>query len=108
VRDNLERVQPISPDDVAKKKAETIPDAVVAAWNRLIAEKWNGSSSRITQDEAVLAVMAAMRIESRREVFDKGYLEVEALYRSRNWKVVYDKPDYTESYSAFFVFSAKK
>jgi hypothetical protein len=44
----------------------------------------------------------------RAVVFDKGWLDVESIFRAEGWKVKYDKPAYCETYKAFFVFSRKK
>lgn len=41
------------------------------------------------------------------EVFKKGWLNVEYLFRAAGWEVQYDKPGYNETYEAYFTFSKK-
>ena len=41
---------------------------------------------------------------NRNEIFNKGWLNIEEVYRSAGWKVNYDKPAYNESYDAYFTF----
>jgi len=41
---------------------------------------------------------------NRAEIFDKGWLNVEEVYRAAGWAVEYDKPGFNESYSATFTF----
>ena len=96
-------LRPISPVEVAARKARTLPDEVVEAFNHLIAKNWGGRESVVKQDDAVKHICAALEIE-RGEVFSQGLLEVEEVYRSQGWKVEYDKPGYCETYGAFFVF----
>ena len=79
------------------------PDAVFDAFNELIAQKFSGGSATIKQDD-VVALMVQKGLD-RQEIFDKGWLDVERVYRSQGWKVQYDKPGYNESYAANFTFS---
>jgi len=103
------KVKPISPADVEEVKAANIPDFVFEVFNEWIAKKWNGTCSRIDQDEIMLDIMAEIEAKglgySRNEVYDNYWLDVEEAYRSMGWKVVYDKPGYCEAYAANFKFS---
>jgi len=45
--------------------------------------------------------------KTRDEVFDKGWLNIEPMYRAAGWKVVYDKPAYNESYEPTFTFTKR-
>ena len=44
----------------------------------------------------------------RADVFSKHLLDFEPVFRTKGWKVVYDKPSYCEHYEAFWTFSPKK
>lgn len=98
-------VEALAPHEVASALKASMPDAVLESFNALIAENFNGSSATVYQKDVV------SRLEqlghSRAKVFDKGWLNVEDIYRARGWKVVYDKPGYCESYDAHFTFSKK-
>jgi hypothetical protein len=99
------KIKPITPDEVVSKKIECIPDEVIAAFNELIAEAWNGRSAFVYQDAAV------KRISDKLAMVDKtykiGYLDVEPIFEQAGWKVVYDKPGYNETGRSFFTFSKK-
>lgn len=98
----------ISPSEAAGRKAEIIPPEVIKVWDDLIAKAWDGTSSRITQDEAVMALVNKVSpLKPRQHVFDSGWLDIEPIYRAAGWSVKYDKPAYCENYDAYFVFSAK-
>ena len=100
-------VEPISPSDVKK----IIPDFVIEAVNQLIMEKWDGYEAVILQDD-IMDIVSSDDPDndkpSRREVFDKGWLDFEPLYREKGWDVEYDKPAYNEFYKAKFIFKPKK
>lgn len=96
-------VEPISPSDVKK----FIPDFIIETVNKLIMEKWDGDKAIILQDDIMDKVSSNDPDNdkpSRREVFDKGWLDFEPLYRERGWKVEYDKPAYNEFCKAKFIF----
>ena len=94
--------KPITPDEVASAKRAHIPDAVFDAFNAEIAAAFTAGSATVKQDKVVQRLIDGGM--ERREIFDKGYLNVEEVYRDAGWNVTYDKPAYNESYSAFFVF----
>jgi hypothetical protein len=97
---------PISPDEVVKAKGGIIPNFVYQAFNNLIAKYWDGRSAVVKQPEVVgYIVKLCPNAIGRPDVFDKGWLDVEEVYRAAGWKVKYDKPGYNESYDAYFVFS---
>lgn len=100
--------QPIKPSEIAHRKAQIMPPEVIEAFNHLIAKNWDKSSqqARVTQEEAVIHLMAALELE-RDEVFKHKYLDVEDVFEASGWKVRFDKPGYYESYGAYFIFSEK-
>jgi len=95
---------PFSPDQVADRKSKEIPDYVFDVWDTLIATAWNGSTARVVQNVAIEALLKHTASGDRKEVFDKGWLDIEEIYRAVGWKVHYDKPGYNETYDAYFVF----
>lgn len=99
------KVHPIKPEDVAVEKQRTIPDEVFSSFNELIAQKWDGHSATIKQDDVVALIVK--KGLSKKEISDKGWLDVEDAYRSFGWYVEYDKPGYNESYPATFTFKRK-
>jgi hypothetical protein len=100
-----DKVRPIKPQDVTKEKKRAFPDAVLSAFNELIAQKYSGNSATIKQSD-VVALMIEKGLD-RGEIYDKGWLDVEEIYGSVGWSVVYDKPGYNESYPATFTFKPK-
>lgn len=95
-------VKPISPKDVTGERAKQIPDSVLGAFNALIAQNFRNGSACVLQDDVVARLEE--RGLNRREIFDKGWLDVEDLYRNAGWYVQYDKPGFSESYPATFTF----
>ena len=99
-------VQPISPSKVHHK----IPDAIIEAVNKLIQQKWSGKSAVIKQEEILAIVSSEDPNDARpsvQTIFDRHYLDFEPLYRDAGWNVEYHKPDYTESFKPYFVFTKK-
>lgn len=96
--------KPITPNECVAIKEKSLPDAVIVAFNRAIAEKWDGRISIIRQEFVALQIADALGIPVS-DVISRGYLDVEPIYRKAGWKVKYDKPGYNESYPATFEFS---
>jgi len=101
-------VKPITPDEAHVKKIESIPAPVIKIFNDLIVANYSQitKEAHIKQDDAVSKIVEEMDI-TRHEVYERGYCDVEEIFRKAGWKVMYDKPAYNESYDAFFVFSRK-
>ena len=95
----------ITPDQVAEKKREAIPDVIFEIFNELIVENYreNGSQAVFRQRE----VINRMRVKGINvdEAFEKGWLDVEPIYAAAGWKVEYDSPAFNESYPETFKFS---
>lgn len=98
-------VKPITPREVASLKQVLIPDAVIEAFNEMIAANFNGGYSSFTQ-EAVVKLIVKKGI-SRNDLFSNNWLDVEPIYEKSGWKVEYDKPGYNESYEPTFSFKKK-
>jgi hypothetical protein len=95
---------PITPDEVVEVKRTVIPEDVIEAVNKLIAQHWDGHRSRFTVDQAVMAIKARTGF-SRTALFDLHYLNFEEIYRAAGWDVVYDQPAYDETYPANYTFT---
>lgn len=115
-------VRPITPAVAKKKKSSHIPDFVIETFNDLIVKNMRHDSSRVTQKEAVEALVRKMMVSTSNsldedsdskvtlftnQIFDEGYLDVEPIFREAGWDVEYDKPGYNESYGAYFIFTKK-
>lgn len=95
--------KPITPDEVERGKY--IPPVVIEAFNELIAE----GGGRVLQKDVVARILAkAGGAITSEEIFKKGWLDVEGMYREAGWNVVYDKPAYCETYDANFTFTRKR
>jgi|CXWL01.1.fsa_nt_gi hypothetical protein len=97
-------IKPISPDDVAGKKAATIPDVVFEAINDLIVKNWAGTRATILQSKIVESILNRDDAITEKSIFEHRWLDIEDIYREAGWDVKYDKPAYNESYSATFIF----
>lgn len=102
------KVKPITPNEVLNVRQESIPDAVIEAFNELITENWSSQfrGAVVLQDDAVKRIVKKLKIK-REAVFDNGYLDVEPIFENAGWVVEFDKPGYNESYEANFTFSRK-
>jgi hypothetical protein len=101
-----ERIQPIKPKEVADYKRENFPNEVFEAFNELIVEN-AGPGEIVVKQKDVVKRMVDKGL-NRDEIYKKGWLDIEDVYRKAGWKVGYDKPGYNESYDAFFVFKQRK
>ena len=98
-------VKPIQPIEAEENRKSKIPDWVLKAFNSVIQRNLRNGTSRFLQKEVVDELILESKDEvTVDEMFKKGYLDVEDIYRDAGWKVEYDKPGYNESYSASFTF----
>lgn len=97
---------PLSPDDVATAKLATIPDEVVAVFNRLIAENIGDGGRATVTLKAAKAAVAAAGVDVQ-EAFARGWFDIEPVYRAVGWGVMFDKPGFNEHYDAFYVFTKR-
>lgn len=97
-------VEPLTLNQADEQQGNFIPPAVIEAVNALILSKWNGQSITLYQDEVIDAIHRKINV-MRHEIFDKGWLDFEPLYRKAGWKVGFDKPGYNENYKAHFTFT---
>lgn len=98
---------PITPDEVMDLKKDSLPQEVFDAFNHLIAKTWDGHSAVVKQKEAA-ALIASKTESTTDQVYKNHWLDVEEVYRTSGWIVLYDKPGFNESYDAYFVFKKCK
>jgi hypothetical protein len=96
-------MKPISPKEAQDLKNRNLPSEVIEAFNELIAQDFNGTTSTVSQKEVVALIKKKLKTE-----FKDHYLNVEPLFEDHGWKVVYDKPGYNEDYDATFEFRVVK
>ena len=84
------KVKPIKPGEIGKKKEANIPDVVFEVFNELLTKNYSGRSATIRQ-EVVVKLLVEKGLK-RNEIFDRGWLDIENVYRKAGWKVIYDKP----------------
>lgn len=99
----MNKVKPISPDELIKRKKEEFPSVIIEVVNELIAKKWDGHEAKIYQSTIVNGIIARTSY-SKDEIYKNHLLDFEDLYREEGWDVVYDSPAYCESYEPYFVF----
>jgi hypothetical protein len=101
--------KPISPDEISDLQKEIFPAEVFDAFNELIAENFSNGYANVEQDTVVNRIIekGAGNI-TKHEIFHRGWLNVEEVYRKAGWEVDYDKPGYNETYPASFEFKSKK
>ncbi len=98
--------RPVSPGEVEARKVACLPDGVIEAFNELIVERFSEGTAVVGQDAAVSRIVEKLGVE-RQAVFERGWLEIEGVYRKAGWHVLYDKPGYNETYPATYTFSRK-
>ena len=94
-------LKPISPNDVVL--ARVFPDEVIQAFNELITQNYSHGRAVLSQ-AAIVERLMELGIP-RPAIFEKGFLDVEDVYRAEGWFVDYDKPGFNESYEPTFYFS---
>lgn len=96
----------MSPAEAIELQMQQIPGEVFVAFNALIAQNLSDGMATVKQDDVMARLVG--RGMTRREIYDRHWLDVEDSYRALGWKVLYDKPGYNETGDAFFEFSAPK
>ena len=98
------KVKPITPEEVIELKKNLLPDNVIKTWNELIAKNIVNGTCVILQSDAEKALESLISSEDPNNIFVRGWLDIEDIYRKAGWTVTYDKPGYNESYPATFTF----
>jgi hypothetical protein len=99
----MSEIKPVTPDEVWDVRLQQMPNTVILAINHLIAENMQGNISVFTAEDVIAEIVAAGDIH-RNEIFQRGYLNFEQIYRQVGWKVETDRPGYNETYSTVYTF----
>jgi len=106
--DNISRVKPLSPDDIMEGLDDIIPGFIIEAVNNLLKKKFRGSSCSIKQKDIESEIINIAFKEGKEitsgDIYDNKWMDFEAIFIKVGWKVIYHKPDYTESYDSYFDF----
>ena len=89
-------IKPIKPSEVVKKN--TIPDQMIMVVNNLIIEKWDGRSAIVKQTDIISRFLKSTPTDPKlqKQIYDKGWLNFEPIFRDSGWKVTYESPDRDE------------
>ena len=104
-------MKPISPNEVVDQKKNYFPIQVLEAFNNCIVKNWNGNTSKFDQDDVIGEMIKLFETShpiTRREIFDKKFLDVEMVYRAEGWEVSYYKTSYNETGASTFTFGLTK
>ncbi len=99
-------MKPITPSEVQASSINQIPDQIIEVFNELINEKFGNNRAYVHQS-LVDSRLTKLGFNMR-EVYDKGWLNVEKLYRDSGWLVTYNKPDWNETGDPCWTFEVKK
>ena len=101
-----EKVAPLTPAEVvAYKRDITMPGAVIAIFNELIACRYLDGRAVVRQDEVVTKMRElGMNVD---DVYKNGWLDVEDIYRAAGWNVEYDKSGYNEGHPPTYTFERR-
>lgn len=104
---SVKSIKPIKPSEVVKKN--TIPDEMIKVVNELIVEKWDGRSAVVHQTDIMDRFLKRTPTDPKlkQQIYDKGWLNFEPIFRDSGWDVKYEYPDRDESWSSFFRFQPK-
>lgn len=98
--------KPITPKEALSQIDTTKPDGVYEAFNELIVKHLDNGTA-IIQQKDVAKLIAKKTGKTQKEIFEKGWLNVEESYRKMGWKVSYDNPAFNETYEPTFEFRVK-
>lgn len=100
----MNSVQPITPQQAKDDFDNNKPWFVVQAFNTLISKNFDGNEAKFEQNDVIDEIIMLNSNISRDEIFKNHWLDVESFYKKAGWKVIYHKPDYTESFPSYFKF----
>lgn len=98
--------RPIKPSEVGAVQASAFPAEVFDAFNELIAENYANGYATFKQSDVVARIKQKRNCEAG-EIFKRGWLNVEDVYRNEGWHVEYDSPGFNEPYAATFTFKKR-
>lgn len=97
----------LSPEEAIERFKSEIPEEVLECWNNLIVKNMtmqNGKTVSVFKlSELKQNICVAMKSGSE-TVKERGWLDLEDVFREKGWKVEFDKPAYNETYEPVFRF----
>jgi hypothetical protein len=105
-------INPITPTALKSRDSNT-PDYVIAAFNRMIDNTWDGHTAKFNQESIIEKLLDEMHVSAndyntpldelreiqRKLIFDEKLLDVTFLYQTFGWYVDYDKTKNRESFT---------
>lgn len=97
--------EPITPKQFKEAYGSGIPDVVIETVNELLLSKcrFEGQKRVCLKQNEVVDALVAKGIE-RNSIFDKKMLDFEPLFRSKGWKVEWNKGAYYETDASNWIF----
>lgn len=94
--------RPISPSEAKEQKV--LPEFVIEAINELIRENMTDCGYFDILQKDIIS-----RVKTKTDMdFDDRWLHFIAVYEAWGWSISYDRPGYTETYSAYYRFTVKR
>lgn len=101
-------VIPITPQEAVQQFYSNVPPGVIKCWNDCISEnismRGKDVYSKVTLHDLSKKITAKMNC-THQEAHEKGWFDLEDIFRKQGWNVRVDKPSYYESYETYFEFT---
>lgn len=98
--------QPITPDEVLKVKAETLPEEVFIAVNGLIAERLHGQYAKFSV-KALVKRMTELGLEEE-EINKRNWNRIGSIYQNAGWDVSFRSPGLDDNdFDPYYSFNTK-
>ena len=102
----MSTIKPLSPLEVKQKAIESIPSEMVQAVNELLIENASRSSITLKQKDIEARFNKLSNGKYNHvDIYDKGWMDIEPIFRNAGWKVRYESPDRDQSFDEFFTFT---
>lgn len=98
------KTKPIKPEEVETKKASMIPDVIIEAFNELIVENYTKHGQSSFKLKEVEALVESKDKQIADQAYEKGWYDVESLFKEAGWIVGFESPNRTETFDEYFVF----
>lgn len=102
-------MKPIRPEEIIDQLETIIPPIVIEAVNNMLKSKYRGNGPiKVLQKDIVEEIIRLDNTITSNKIFDNKWMDFEEIYKKHGWKIDYEKPHYTETFEAYFTFTAKK
>lgn len=102
-----EVVEAFSPEDARKARTGGFPNEVIRLVNAMLAKSSLAYVNPVIYQDDVVDELVKLGYD-RARIFADHLLDFEKLYEEKGWTVSYDKPGYSDSGKAYWVFTAPK